>query len=614
MKLQIDNFDGRGPSDYTSAIDASRAPKVVRRLNKPDELQISLIADRPDFIVPGNGARITLGRSNGEDVFTGYLTQAPAFEYLGWGERGPVYRCNLVAQGDEALLDRKQIPNCPPFVDRSAGDALRQLTEDLLPGIFDITAVQDVDTIANYAPSPQKKWSEHAAEIALQARATYRAMNGALSFVPVGATAYALNETDSSFSPERLNLISAGGLLNDVTVFGLIEPQAYVKDYFVGDNLSLKFYLSQIPFTRRSRTLMDEEYLGTSLDPSRWNVNDSLGAISVAGGKLQVAGGTGVDGQTTVIFAEKIELGGALVLQHGSVTFTGQSDGILGGLYSAGVSLAGCFAGFRIIPNTGQPQIQALINGALVGAAMLTAPGHIYALTTRIYSAEVFRRQRTFHSASHPAGNGYGGAAVTADVRIVLEVHDVDPTNPATAVAPSTVLYDSVIAGAPGFCSYVLVNAASLNCSIAFTRILQAVDAEVRSALPNGSYRTRLVGSLSDWAECKILSSPALEFFPKYAPASGEFIEVRYRGFGRAVARVNNPQSIAHQSHGTDDGVRAAVRDVQSPSPRTAADCENAALALLDSSLLRSGPANTQPGATFCLAMRATFCQEIGWT
>src|SRR5437879_1285416 len=161
-------------------------------------------------------------------------------------------------------------------------------------------------------------------------------------------------------------------------------------------------------------------------------------------------------------------------------------------------------------------------------------------------------------------------------------LHDVDPTNPATAVAPSTVLYDSLIAGAPGFCSYVLVNAANLNCSIAFTRILQAVDAEVRSALPNGTYRTRLVGSLSDGAECKILSSPALEFFPKYAPASGEFIEVRYRGFGRAVARVNNPQSIFQQAHGTDDGVRAAVRDVHAPSPRTASDCENAALALLD--------------------------------
>src|SRR5207244_4203898 len=176
-----------------------------------------------------------------------------------------------------------------------------------------------------------------------------------------------------------------------------------------------------------------------------------------------------------------------------------------------------------------------MIHCASSGTAMLTSSGHIYALRTRIYSAEVFRRQQTFHSASHPAGNGYGGTLASADVRIVLEVHDVDPTNPATAVAPSTVLYDSLISGAPGFCSYVLVNAANLNSSIAFTRILQAVDAEVRSTLPNGSYRTRLVGPLSDGAECKILSSPALEFFPKYAPASGELIEVRYRGYGRAV-------------------------------------------------------------------------------
>src|SRR5438094_6334315 len=90
-----------------------------------------------------------------------------------------------------------------------------------------------------------------------------------------------------SFSPESLTLQPADGLVNDLTVFGVIEPQAYVKDYFVGDNLSLKFYLSQIPFTRRNRTLVDEEYAGTSLDPTRWSVDDPLGVVSVNGGKLQ---------------------------------------------------------------------------------------------------------------------------------------------------------------------------------------------------------------------------------------------------------------------------------------------------------------------------------------
>ena len=174
MKLKIDNFDGRGPWDYSSAIDSSRTPHVVRRLSRPSELKFSLVANSADFVVPVNGARVTLGRLNGQDVFTGYVVKAPVFEYLGWGERGPIYRYNFVARSDETMLDRKRLPNRSPFVARSAGDALRQLSEDLLPGIFDTSAAQDVDTLAWYACDPQKKWSEHAAEIALRARGNYR--------------------------------------------------------------------------------------------------------------------------------------------------------------------------------------------------------------------------------------------------------------------------------------------------------------------------------------------------------------------------------------------------------------------------------------------------------
>ncbi len=79
----------------------------------------------------------------------------------------------------------------------------------------------------------------------------------------------------------------------------------------------------------------------------------------MSNGKLQVAGGTGVDGQSTVVFAEKIELGGALVLQHGDVVFNAASDGVLGGLYPNAISVAGCLAGFpdhaewRAIHNSG---------------------------------------------------------------------------------------------------------------------------------------------------------------------------------------------------------------------------------------------------------------------
>ena len=62
-----------------------------------------------------------------------------------------------------------------------------QLTQDLLPGFFDTSGVQDVDVLAAYLPDPQKTWPQHAAEIAVEARGSYRAMNGALTLAPVGS-------------------------------------------------------------------------------------------------------------------------------------------------------------------------------------------------------------------------------------------------------------------------------------------------------------------------------------------------------------------------------------------------------------------------------------------
>jgi hypothetical protein len=229
MKLQIDNLNGHGLRDYTPAIDGSRSPQLVRRLNRPSELRFSLVATGPDFVVPASGARVALGKTNGQDVFTGYLTHAPVFEYLGWGERGPVYRYDLIARSDETALDRKRLPNRSPFVDRGGGNALRQLTEDLLPGVFDTSAVQDVDRLAWYRPDLQKTWSQHAAEIGLEVRGSYRALGGAMIFSPMGAAVHAIDQGDPRFSPDGLSLLPVDGLINDVTVVGHTEPQDYVR-------------------------------------------------------------------------------------------------------------------------------------------------------------------------------------------------------------------------------------------------------------------------------------------------------------------------------------------------------------------------------------------------
>jgi hypothetical protein len=108
------------------------------------------------------------------------------------------------------------------------------------------------------------------------------------------------------------------------------------------------------------------------------------------------------------------------------------------------------------------------------------------------------------------------------------------------------------------------------------------VDTEVRSALPGQSYTTRIVGSQKEGAQCTITSSSALDFYPQYAPAANELIEVHYRGLGHALARVTNPASIAAQQRGIDNGLHGAVRHLKEPPARTSTDCEMAALALLD--------------------------------
>ncbi len=65
-------------------------------------------------------------------------------------------------------------------------------------------------------------------------------------------------------------------------------------------------------------------------------------------------------------------------------------------------------------------------------------------------------------------------------------------------------------------------------------------------------------------------------------PATTTISEIHYRGSGRAVARVSNPASIAAQAHVGDDGIRSVLRHMKEPPARTASDCENAALTILE--------------------------------
>src|SRR5579859_2756242 len=116
MRITIDNLQGLGPQDYTEALDGTVAPGIVRKINQPAQLQCSLLGGAVGFVIPVAGARVTVAKRDGSFMFTGYLIQAPNFEYLGYGEHGAVYRYEVSAESDELLLDQKALPNRAAFV------------------------------------------------------------------------------------------------------------------------------------------------------------------------------------------------------------------------------------------------------------------------------------------------------------------------------------------------------------------------------------------------------------------------------------------------------------------------------------------------------------------
>jgi hypothetical protein len=586
MRLTVDNHDGQGARDYTAWLAATPAATLVRRLNQPAQMKFSLLPAGAGWVAPASGARVVLAGDGATSAFSGYLATAPRAVFTGMDQNGPVYRWDAEATSDEWLLDRRMVADREPYVGRTAGDILTQMTTALLPGSFATSAVADGAIVPSYATEPAKTWSEHAAELATLTRSAYRVQDGAVCFQMAGENEYALDESDPLVDPSKLAVwpaaalprrhsgIETPGLMNDVSVVGASEPAAHVKDYLVGDGVSLSFKLSNTPFLKYATTWLDDEFLGTALDARRWQVVGNAAAVTVSGGKLVAAGGGVV-----VQFAEQMELGGALLLQHGRVEFSGPSSGLVGALCSGGTDQASTLAGFACVASGTTTQIQAVVGGALTGTPVTVTAGWQYLLTTRIYTTEVYRQQPSYCSSAQP--QGHGGDVVADSGHVVLEVHAVDPANPATQVAVSQILFDGKMA-LPARCTYVLLNATSLACCVDYSAFTQAAGADVQSTYPGAAARTRLVGALSDGGECDLSSTGYLCFYSAYVPAPSEAIKASYRAAAWAMARVQDAASVAANASADDDGVRAGIRQLKLPAARTSAECELAALAVLD--------------------------------
>jgi hypothetical protein len=585
MLLTIDNFDSAGPRDYTAALEAAPALKITRRLNHASRMEFSLAALTPALLVPRVGARVLLSGAGEVRLFTGYVDSPPRHEYLGWGERGPMHRLFCSCTSDEFLLDSAAQPARPAFVNRTAGDALRALTSALLPGAFNLAAVADLDRLSLVLVSRELRWSDHAREIAFRARAAYRAHDGAVSLAALGAVQHSFSEADPRFCPDGLRLKTAPAATNQITIVGKGEPRLWVSDYFLGDGVTAGFFMSNKPFLQHRFTILDDTFSGTALDPLRWLVSDPAHAISVSNGKLLLAGGSGGDGATTVSFAEPIELGGGYSIQHGAITPTADCNGILGGLYDAAASpavvAANCLAGFLFSTTIGQVSMQAIVNGAAVGSPIALQLGQPYTLTTLLHSSAIHRRGENFYSSQHPAGNPRTAPASPAGVYVLLIVQNAAP---GSAQTPQ-VLFDGALASAPAYARYAAVNGGAFNASLQYTLISRESEAMAQSAPAGQGWHTRLLSGEASGPDCEILTTRELKFFAGHIPAAGERVVVRYRAAGRALAQATDSASIAGQAQNAGRGVRFSIASLTLPVPATTADCEQAALAVLDDSV-----------------------------
>ena len=138
--------------------------------------------------------------------------------------RAPAWRYALQALDDSCLLDHNALPVRTPFAFRTAGDAVRTLANDVLPGGLDLSGVQDVSPVNQFPIVPQKTWTEHVQELATMTRASYRAHDGKLYFEEVGQQSFTISEQDEHFVPEGLVLLQSDQLRNDVTIIGELEP------------------------------------------------------------------------------------------------------------------------------------------------------------------------------------------------------------------------------------------------------------------------------------------------------------------------------------------------------------------------------------------------------
>ena len=579
MRVTIDNLDGLGAVDYSGAVCAETPLKIDRVLNAPSRCSGMLDVSDAAVAVPARRGRVVVSSDSGTVLFTGYVATKPAAVYAGNGTKGPVYRYAFSAVSDEWLLDKQSVAQGGAGLAQPAGQLLQTLTNRVDAGVFTTTGVASGPTVGVFEPSQTSTWSVNAGDLAASTYTSYRVLNGALTLQTAGTVTHALSDSDGTLQVAALKLGQVKELANDVTLSGEMEPTAYISETFAGDGTTAVFQLAEAPFRVKASAakLLTDSFDEGAFDDAIWAVNDSGSFLGFSSAGLTMTGGNGFDGQTTLTAINAVELGGALVIEAGSLQLGAGSAGVVCGLYSGATEMENCFAGYNVRQSGGATVVAPMVNSAEVGTVYTLLNGHRYTLRIRLHCVEMQRVLQTYYAMVDGAVRSFGGGLVAAPMSVVFELQDLG----ASSNTPATVLYDGAVTSSPATCNFVAVNCVQLFGSMGYCRVTQAGSAWVVSTLPSGVKETRLIGIAGEGVDCEVSATGKVTFLTGRIPVANELVTVSYRGDQRSVARLEDAASVAAEAAGSMPGTARWLGKVLQPAARCSVDCESAATAVL---------------------------------
>lgn len=400
-------------------------PVKTDKINQSELLDFKLAAGYPGFVKLTRGAYIKIFTDTYGYWFTGYVTNDPELEYLGIKNKVPAWGYKYEASADEYILSLKPIGLVHPFMNVYMGDIIKRLAEYLAPGVFNTTNVQNGPLLAQFTIDPNMKFNEVVSKLCESAHYVLYSRDHSLYFLPQDDNSFSnitLDGNDKHFTPGRLQIRpSTAPVINDVTVFGDIEPQKYMTEYFIGTGLQGTFPLASNVYGVEKSVLLEESFSGNSISSTLWETNDNGSTLVVDNGYLNIIGGS-----SYLASQNAIPLEGNIRLTHGEWDFLSGS-GVICALYRATPTsgVGNCVYGL----NVSGTSISPIVNGTTDSTQSFTLS------TTKRY---VFRTLAEFtrtHRLSQPYAyidangkvNTVGGGAVETEVNWHTIITEVDP-------------------------------------------------------------------------------------------------------------------------------------------------------------------------------------------